>query len=144
LTKRSASITVGANCLFKTNHKPFLLVEIEIAAPGVDIGPVIIISLTDEQFRALSAGGIPVCKKVKKAPKPSPGVNVEFKCVFIDDEKAFLIFDVENATDTAVLVRVSVTRALMLIEEGARQCTVISPPFDDAADASGEASSDET
>ena len=101
-------ISIGATCIAEINDQFFLLVEIEIVAPGVDIEEVVVFRLTPEEAQALIAAGIRVCRIVNEIPVPGPGQEVEFKCVLIVDNQAFLVFEIENNTEELVLVRAEI------------------------------------
>lgn len=124
-----STVTIGSRCIIKNLNRFFLLAEIEAKAPGVEIDPIIIIRITRFQAMRLLRGGLKLCPIRTTKPKATKGLTVEFKCVFIDQGRAFAIFDVENSTDEAVLVRISLQRARELIRKGARRCTVIRRPF---------------
>ncbi|WCK54819.1 hypothetical protein PP175_02015 [Aneurinibacillus sp. Ricciae_BoGa-3] len=122
----TSAVKIGARCIFKVNGRFFLIAEIEAKTTGVEIEPDVIIRLTNDQAARLLAGGIKRCQISSTKPTASPGTKVEFKCIFIDGNKAFSIFDVENSTrDDAVLVPITVQRAKTLIARGVRRCTVI-------------------
>ncbi|WP_082129675.1 hypothetical protein [Aneurinibacillus tyrosinisolvens] len=125
----SSTVEIGSRCIIRNQGRFFLLAEIEAKAPGVEIDPIIIIRLTNDQARRLLRGGLKLCPIRNTRPRSTPGLKVEFKCIFIDRGRAFSIFDVENSTDNAVLVRISLQRARELIRRGARRCTVIRRPF---------------
>jgi hypothetical protein len=111
--KQTAPINIGANCIFQANNNFYLLVEVEAKAPGVEVDPEFVVRLTVSQANALIAAGVPVCQVTDTPPTPVPGLTVEFKGVFvIDNTVAFQVFDVENSTDTSVLV---VTRLIPVI-----------------------------
>ncbi|MBB4826210.1 hypothetical protein HNO89_003447 [Sporosarcina luteola] len=124
-------VTIGANCIIKNGDRFFLLAEIEAEVPGVEIDPVVIIRITEEQAEKLIAGGLHLCPIQNQPPVAPPGFEVEFKCIFQDNCRAFEIFEVENGTDDAVLVRISLEKACQEVASGARRCTVISRPFVD-------------
>lgn len=98
-------ISIGATCIAVINKQFFLLVEIEVKTPGVDIEEVIVIRLTREEARALIRAGITVCRIVEEIPAPGPGQEVEFKCVLVVNNEVFLVFEIENGTEKLVLVR---------------------------------------
>ncbi|WCK54028.1 hypothetical protein PP175_22355 [Aneurinibacillus sp. Ricciae_BoGa-3] len=125
----TATVEIGSRCIINNNGRFFLLAEIEAKAPGVEIDPIIIIRITAEQARRLLSGGLKLCPITNKRPRPTPGTKVEFKCIFIDNGRAFSIFDVENSTDNAVLLRIPLALARRLIAKGVRRCTVIRRPF---------------
>jgi hypothetical protein len=111
--QQAAPIRIGSNCIFQANNNFFLLVEVEAIAPGVEVDPIFIVRLTVPQANALIAAGVAVCEITDTPPTPMPGFEVEFKGVFvIDNTVAFQVFDVENSTDTAVLV---VTRLIPVV-----------------------------
>ncbi|NMF01576.1 hypothetical protein [Aneurinibacillus aneurinilyticus] len=124
-----STVEIGSNCIINNEGRFFLLAEIEAKAPGVEIDPIIIIRITDEQARRLLCGGLKLCPIVSRRPRPTPGTKVEFKCIFIDNGRAFSIFDIENSTDNAVLLRIPLEQARRLIRKGVRRCTVIRQPF---------------
>lgn len=122
-------VFIGSKCIIRNNGRFFLLSEIEAKVPGVEIDPIIIIRITKNQAMKLNKAGIKFCPIRNTRPKPAKGQKVEFKCVFQDQCNAFEVFDVENATDEAVLVRISLEKACRLVSKGARRCTVIRRPF---------------
>lgn len=122
-------ITIGSNGLFRVKGDFFLLVEVEAKTTGVEIDPVFAIRVTRNQAIKLHNAGVPRLRIQNTVPKSTGGLDVEFKSVFIHNGVAFAIFDVENSTDIAVLVRISVNRALRLIKNGARRTPTILKPF---------------
>lgn len=123
-------IKIGSNCIIELGgDRAFLLTEIEAKVPGVEIDPIVIVRLTRDQARRLAEAGEPVCTVSETIPESSAGVAVEFKCIFIAAPDAFLIFDVENATDEAVLVPIGLSEARDLVKTGVRACTMIQRPF---------------
>lgn len=99
-------IMVGATCVAQIEGRFFLLVELEIEVIGVEREEVIIFEITAAQAAALIASGVMRCQIVNNIPTPQPGFDVDLICAFVVDKKVFLVFDVENATDRLVLVRV--------------------------------------
>ncbi|MBS4190375.1 hypothetical protein KHA94_09190 [Bacillus sp. FJAT-49705] len=122
-------VTIGSNCIIDNDGRFFLLAEIEAKVPGVEIDPIVIIRITADQADKLIEGGLQLCTIQDEPPVAPPGFEVEFKCIFQDNCKAFSIFDVENSTDEAVLVRISLEEACQQIANGARRCTKIRRPF---------------
>lgn len=111
--QQTAPINIGANCIFQANNNFYLLVEVEAKAPGVEVDPEFVVRLTVPQANALIASGVQVCQVTDTPPTPAPGLDVEFKGVFvIDNTVAFQVFDVENSTDNSVLV---ITRLIPVI-----------------------------
>lgn len=99
-------IMVGATCVAQIDGRFFLLVEIEIEVPGFEREEVIIFEITAAEAAALLAAGVMRCQIVTTIPTPRPGMEVNLICVFVVGQNAFLVFDVENAEDRLVLVRV--------------------------------------
>lgn len=99
-------ISVGATCVAQIEGRFFLLIEIEIEVLGVERQEVIVIEITAAQAAALIASGVMRCQIVNTIPTPSPGMEVNLICAFVVGENVFLVFNVENATDRLVLVRV--------------------------------------
>ncbi len=99
-------IEIGATCVAQIEGRFFLLIEIEIDVIGNEREEVIIFEITGAQAAALIAGGVPRCQIVNTIPTPSPGLDVNLICAFVVGENAFLVFNVENAADNLVLVRV--------------------------------------
>ncbi len=118
-------VTIGANCLVQIENRFFLLAEIEAVVPGVEIDPDIFIEINQAQFNALKNAGEPECTIQDTIPVAEPGFNVEFKCVLFVNDQVFLVFDVENATDEAVLARTTPLEALRRIFGGASFCPII-------------------
>ncbi|MDR7856476.1 hypothetical protein [Tissierella sp.] len=100
-------IEIGATCVAQIDGRFFLLIEIEIDVIGSEIEEVIIFEITAAQAAALVASGVMRCQIVDTIPTPTPGIDVNLICAFVVGENAYLVFDVENATDRLVLVRVS-------------------------------------
>jgi hypothetical protein len=125
-----STVEIGARCIFRVNGYFFLIAEIEAKTTGVEIDQVVIIRLTNAQAARLLAGGMKWCQISSTKPTATPCTKVEFKCIFIDGDKAFSIFEVEScARDDAVLVPITVQRARKLIRRGVGRCTVIRRTF---------------
>ncbi|OZV11301.1 hypothetical protein CIW83_15080 [Tissierella sp. P1] len=99
-------IMIGATCVAQIDGRFFLLIEIEIEVMGFEREEVIIFQITAAQAAALIAAGVMRCQIVNTIPTPGPGQEVNLICVFVVGQNAFLVFNVENATDRLVLVRV--------------------------------------
>jgi len=99
-------ITIGATCIAQIDGRFFLLIEIEIEVVGNEIEELIIFEITAAQAAALIAAGVMRCQIIDEIPTPTPGVEVDLICAFVVGQNVFLVFDVENATDRLVLVRV--------------------------------------
>lgn len=101
-------ISIGGTCVAQIDGRFFLLIEIEIEIEviGNEREEVIIFEITAAQAAALIAAGVMRCQIVNTIPTPSPGQEVNLICTFVVGENAFLVFNVENATDRLVLVRV--------------------------------------
>jgi hypothetical protein len=99
-------IMLGATCVAQIDGRFFLLIEIEIVVGGIEREEVIIFEITAAQAAALIAAGVMRCQIVDEIPTPIPGRDVELICAFVVGNNVFLVFDVENATDNLVLVRV--------------------------------------
>ncbi|OPX90214.1 MAG: hypothetical protein A4E53_01100 [Pelotomaculum sp. PtaB.Bin104] len=93
-------IVVGETCIAEINGQFFLLVEIEIDVPCVDIEQVVVFRLCPAEAQALLDAGVATCTIVNEIPE-----GAEFRCVLVVDNQAFLVFEVENATEELVLVR---------------------------------------
>ena len=118
-------VTIGANCLVQVNNRFFLVAEIEVSAPGVEIDPRFFIEITAAQFEALKAAGEMLCTIQDTIPVAQPGFTVEFKCIFFVEDQVFLVFDVENSTDENVLVRTTPLDALQRLQQGAHFCPIL-------------------
>ncbi|MCM3774149.1 hypothetical protein M3225_27430 [Priestia aryabhattai] len=118
-------ISIGANCIVKIGNRFFLLVEIEVEFGNVAIEEFVFIRISEQEARILLAGGIQRCTIVNSLPRSCDDLEVEFICVLIAGGEAFVVFDVENDVDKAVLVPISLREAERLIRRGARRCTVI-------------------
>jgi hypothetical protein len=118
-------VSIGANCLVQVDDRFFLLAEIEAIAPGVEIDPTIFIEISEFQFNALRDAGEEVCIIQDTIPVAEPGLDVEFKCIFFINDQVFLVFDVENSTDEAVLVRVNPLDALRFLQQEVGFCPII-------------------
>ncbi|MGG1575348.1 hypothetical protein [Fictibacillus sp. NRS-1165] len=116
---------IGANCLLVLGNRFFAVVEIESEVPGVDLEVFVIIRIDERTARRLNRAGLELCEIRNSIPRSRNRENVEFKCVFINRNQAFALFDVENDFDNAVFVRISMQEAQRLIRQGAQQCTVI-------------------
>ncbi|TDL64003.1 hypothetical protein E2R56_26515 [Rhodococcus qingshengii] len=112
-------VSIGANCVVRIGNRFFLLVEIEVEE--IDLEEFVFIRISEREFRTLIRAGVQRCTIADRIPRN----NAEFICVLIENGRAFLVFDVENNEDEAVLVRISLTRAEELIRRGAMRCTVI-------------------
>ncbi|WMM26310.1 hypothetical protein RBU61_06450 [Tissierella sp. MB52-C2] len=99
-------IGIGATCVAQIDGRFFLLIEIEIEAAGFEREEVIIFEITAAQAAALIAAGVMRCRIVTTIPTPGPGQEVNLICAFVVGQNVFLVFNVENATDQLVLVRV--------------------------------------
>lgn len=99
-------VSIGATCVAQIEGRFFLLIEIEIEVMNNEREEVIIFEITAAQAAALIAAGVMRCQIVNTIPTPSPGREVNLICVFVVGQNAFLVFNVENATDRLVLVRV--------------------------------------
>ncbi|PLS09478.1 hypothetical protein [Neobacillus cucumis] len=118
-------ISLGAHCILQTRRNGFFLVaEIEAEAGNVDIEEYVFIRISRREANALLNAGAMRCQVTNQIPT-SDNLDVTFVCVLILNGEAFALFDVENNTDDAVLVTISVAEARRLIRRGARQCTVI-------------------
>ncbi|OAH52925.1 MULTISPECIES: hypothetical protein [Bacillaceae] len=117
-------VSIGANCLVEIKNRFFLLVEIEVEAGNVEIEEFVFIELSKREAKAVSRAGVEPCT-IKSCIPRSDDLEVEFICILIVDGKAFEVFDVENDTDEAVLVKISLEKARDRIRQGARRCTVI-------------------
>jgi len=117
-------ISIGANCIVRINNRFFLVVEIEVEAGDVSFEQYVFIRISRREAMALLEEGVQRCTISKCIPR-GDDLDVEFVCVLIVDGKAFAVFDVEDATDEAVLVPISLQTARRLIRNGARRCTVI-------------------
>jgi hypothetical protein len=117
-------ISIGANCIVQIRNRFFLLVEIEVEAGNVEIEEFVFIRISRREAMTLLDAGVERCEITTRFPRPDD-VEVEFICILIVDGEAFAVFDVEDDTDEAVLVEISLAEARRLIRRGARQCTVI-------------------
>lgn len=117
-------VSIGATCIVRINNRFFLLVEIEVEAGDVSFEEFVFIRISRQEARTLMEEGIERCTISRCVPR-GDDVEVEFICVLIVDGKAFAVFDVEDDTDEAVLVPISLRTARRLIRNGARRCTVI-------------------
>lgn len=99
-------IEIGATCVAQIEGRFFLLIEIEIDVVGFEKEEVIIFEITAAQAAALIASGVMRCQIVDTIPTPGPGQEVNLICAFVVGQNVFLVFNVENATDRLVLVRV--------------------------------------
>lgn len=121
-----ASFEIGARCLFNfRNERFFLLVEDEITVPdkGVEIDPVNIYEIDQQTFNFIrDEGDTDVCVPVFRLPTVPPGFKLERKCIFTVDNSYFVIYDLEDGTDTNVILRISATLFNSLRNSGVREC----------------------
>ncbi|MFP3392083.1 hypothetical protein [Brevibacillus sp. SIMBA_040] len=122
-------IFIGANSIARIGNRFFLIVEVEAKVPGVEVDPVFAVRLTREQARRLLNAGVMRTTIQNTRPRPRPGLDIEFKGVLFANGRFFSVFDVENSTDTSVLVRINREQAQRLLRNGARRIKVIRRPF---------------
>jgi hypothetical protein len=122
-------ITIGANSIAKIGNRFFLIVEVEAITTGVEIDPVFGVRTTSQQAAALLRAGVRRTKFANTDPKPTRTKNVELKGVLFANGRIFKVFDVENATDISVLVRINLAQAQRLIRNGTRIIRVYRKPF---------------
>ncbi|MGG1661799.1 hypothetical protein [Brevibacillus sp. NRS-1366] len=122
-------IFIGANSIAQIGERFFLIVEVEAKVPGVEIDPVFAVRITRQQAQRLLNAGVMRTTIQNTRPQPRPGFDVEFKGVLFANGRFFSVFDVENATDTSVLVRINREQARRLIRNGARTIKVVRRPF---------------
>jgi hypothetical protein len=119
-------LEIGANCILRLKNRFFLVVEVETEVPGVELEIFTIARIDKETARRLLDAGIELCEIRNTVPKRKNGREVEFICIFIDRDKAFALFDVEEGgEDKAVFVRISLEEAKCAIKKGAKRCNVI-------------------
>lgn len=105
MINQASEVTIGAVCIAQIGNRFFLLVEFETST----MEQVVIFRITSAQASSLLNRGIPLCEIVEEIPQPTPTTDVEFVCVFIVGNQAFLVFDVETEdTDELVLVRADI------------------------------------
>jgi hypothetical protein len=129
MAKTMQPVTIGANSIAKIGNRFFLIVEVEAKSPGVEIDPVFGVRTTAQQAGSLIRAGVKRTIFRKTPPTPSRGKKVELKGVLFANGRIFSVFDVENATDVSVLVRINREQANRLIRGGARIIKVIRKPF---------------
>ncbi|MEB2301471.1 spore coat protein [Lysinibacillus xylanilyticus] len=121
-----ASFEIGSRSLFNfRNERFFLLVEDEITIPekGVEIDPVNIYEIDQQTFNFIrDEGDTPVVRPVFNLPTVPPGFELERKCIFTVDNAYFVIYDLENGTDTNVLLRIGAALFNSLRNSGVREC----------------------
>jgi hypothetical protein len=117
-------VSLGAHCVLQVRNRFFLVVEIEVEAGNVEFEQYVVIRISRQEAQALLTAGVMRCEVTNRVPMMD-NVDVEFVCVLIVDGEAFALFDVENNTDEAVFVRISLAEAGRLIRRGAHRCTVI-------------------
>lgn len=122
-------ITIGANSIAKIGNRFFLIVEVEAKTTGVEIDPVFGVRTTAQQAAALLRAGVKRTKFQNTDPKPTRTTKVELKGVLFANGRIFKVFDVENATDISVLVRINRAVADRLIRNGTRIILVYRKPF---------------
>lgn len=98
------------------------MIEIKTNIPGIDIGPIIFIRITEDQADKLVKSGVKPCKITNKIPEPQSGMNLEFKCTLIVEEQAFQVFDAKNSEDKTIFMRIPMHEVLEpLVQEIRRQ-----------------------
>ena len=121
-----ASFEIGSRCLFNfRNQRFFLLVEDEITIPadGVEIDPVNIYEIDQQTFNFIKAeGDTDVCVPVFRLPTVPPGFDLERKCIFTVDNSYFVIYDLENGTDSNVILRIGAALFNSMRNSGVREC----------------------
>lgn len=117
-------ISIGANCILQIRNRFFLVVEIEVEAGNVAFEEFVFIRISRREAMELLNAGVERCKISNRVPMMD-NLEVEFICVLIVGSEAFAVFDVEDDTDRAVFVKISLVEANRLIRRGARRCTVI-------------------
>lgn len=113
-------VAIGANCVVRIRNMFFLVVEIEVDA--INLSEFVFIQISRREASILLAAGVKRCQISNRIPTG----NAVLTCVLIVAGEAFAVFDVEDTTDEAVLVRISLREAERLIRRGVRRCTVIS------------------
>lgn len=121
-----ASFEIGSRSLFNfRNERFFLLVEDEITIPdkGVEIDPVNIYEIDQQTFNFIrEEGDTPIVVPVFRLPAVPPGFEIERKCIFTVDNSYFVIYDLENGTDTNVILRIGAALFNSLRNSGVREC----------------------
>ncbi|EKN67763.1 hypothetical protein BAZO_07774 [Schinkia azotoformans LMG 9581] len=117
-------ISIGANCVLQIRNRFFLVVEIEVEAGNVAFEEYVFIRISRGEAMTLLDAGVERCEISNRVPMMD-NLEVEFICVLIVGRDAFAVFDVEDDTDHAVFVKISLVEANRLIRRGARRCTVI-------------------
>lgn len=118
----SEVLFISFSCIIKIDQKFFLLVEIESNIPCIDFDEVVIFKITKTQAEHFIAAGIELCRILDEIPTST---KAEFVCVFIQDERAFLIFDLETEPEEVVLVRTTLEDAKRRLQHGQHLCRVI-------------------
>ena len=121
-----ATFEIGARCLFNfRGERFFLLVEDEITIPdkGVEIDPVNIYEIDEQTFDFIrDEGDTEVCVPVTTLPPVPPGFILERKCIFTVDNAYWAIYDLEDGTDTNVILIISAALFNSLKNSGVREC----------------------
>lgn len=121
-----ATFEIGSRSLFNfRNERFFLFVEDEITVPdkGIEIDPVNIYEIDQQTFNFIrDEGDTPVIRPVIKLPTVPPGFELERKCIFTVDNAYYVIYDLENGTDTNVLLRIGAALFNSLRNSGVREC----------------------
>jgi hypothetical protein len=120
-----ASFEIGARSLFNfRDERFFLFVEDEIKIPdkGVEIDPVNIYEIDEQTFDFIfEEGDTPVIVPVATLPPVPPGFTLERKGIFTVDNSYFVVYDLENATDNNVLLKISAALFNSLRNSGVRE-----------------------
>jgi hypothetical protein len=120
-----ASFEIGARSLFNFRcERFFLFVEDEVKIPdkGVEIDPVNIYEIDEQTFDfILEEGDTPVIMPVATLPPVPPGFTLERKGIFTVDNSYFVVYDLENATDNNVLLKISAALFNSLRNSGVRE-----------------------
>jgi len=103
-------VRIGANCILEVEDDFFLIVQILATTNSSTIvDTIVVIELSSQQARDLFDAGVRRCRVLNAqtlgATENNGRRDVDFKCVFIADGKAFLVFIVENGADEIAVVR---------------------------------------
>ncbi|WP_274310362.1 spore coat protein [Solibacillus daqui] len=121
-----ASFEIGSRSLFNfRNERFFLLVEDEITVPdkGVEIESINIYEIDQQTFNFIrDEGDTPVVVPVLSLPTVPPGFELERKCIFTVDNAYYVIYDLENGTDSNVILRIGAALFNSMRNSGVREC----------------------
>lgn len=113
---------ISFSCIFHVGEKFFLLIELESDIPCIDFDRIVILRISRTEAEAFIEFGIPECRIANQVPSST---KAELVCVFVEDEHAFLIYDLETEPEEIVLVRITLEDAERRIGLGQKRCHIV-------------------